>query len=82
MGLIGHIKRFLAVTVNAPGSSHNACLLESTEVFKGILDGKILLNKSINLRDKFGEKPFVIVGDSAFPRHAWLVKGFSEYYEK
>ena len=82
MGLIGHIKRFLAVTVNAPGSSHNVCLLESTEVFKGILDGKILPNKSINLTDKFGEKPFVIVGDSAFPRHAWLVKGFSEYYKK
>ena len=81
MGVIGHNKRFLAATVNAPGSSHDARLFKSTEVFKSILDGKILPNKFINLRDKFGEKQFVTVGDSAFPRHAWLVKGFSEYYE-
>ena len=78
MGLIGHNKRFLAATVNAPGSTHDACLLKSTEVFKGILDGKVLPKKSINLGDKFGEIPLVTVGDSAFPRYAWLVKGFSD----
>ena len=81
MGVIGHNKQFLAATVNARGSSHDARLFKSTKVFKSILDGKILPNKSINLGDKFGEEPFVTVGDSAFPRHAWLVKGFSEYYE-
>ena len=59
MGLIGHNKRFLAATVNAPGSTHDARLLKSTEVFKGILDGKVLPNKSINLGDKFGEIPSV-----------------------
>ena len=78
MGLIGHNKRFLAATVNAPGSTHDARLLKSTEVFKGILDGQVLPNKSINLGDKFGEIPLVTVGDSAFPRYAWLVKGFSD----
>ena len=78
MGLIGHNKRFLAATVNAPGSTHDARLVKSTEVFKGILDGKVLPNKSINLGDKFGEIPLVTVGDSAFPRYAWLVKGFSD----
>ena len=42
MSLIGHNKRFRAVTVNDPGSSHDGRLLKSTEVFKGILDGKVL----------------------------------------
>ena len=42
MSLVGHNKRFGAVTVNDPGSSHNGRLLKSTEVFKGILDGKVL----------------------------------------
>ena len=70
MGLIGHNKQFLAATVSAPGFTHDACLLKSTEVFKGILDGKVLPNKSINLGDKFGEIPLMTVGDSAFPRYA------------
>ena len=61
MGLIGHNKRFLAATVNAPGSTHDARLLKSTEVFKDILDGKVLPNKSINLGDKFGEIPLVVI---------------------
>ena len=78
MGLIGHNKRFLAATVDTPGSFNDACLLKSTEVFKSVLDGKVPPNKPINLGDKFGEIPLVTVGDSAFPRYAWLVKGFSD----
>ena len=78
MSLIGHNERFLAATVNAPGSTHDAGLLKSTEVFKSILDGKVLPKKSINLGDKFGEIPLVTAGDSAFPRYAWLVKGFGD----
>ena len=70
MGLIDLYKRFLAATVNAPGSTHDVRLLKSTKVFKGILDGKVLPNKSINLGEKFGEIPLVTVGDSAFPRCA------------
>ena len=78
MGLIGHNKQFLAATVNAPDSTHDARLLKFTEVFKGIFDGKVLPNKSINLGGKFREIPLVTVGDSAFPRYVWLVKGFSD----
>ena len=78
MGLIGHNKWFLAATVNAPGSTQDARLLKSTEVFEGILDGKVFLNKSINLGDKFDEILLVMIGDSAFPRYAWLVKGLSD----
>ena len=78
MGLIGHNKRFLAATVDTPGFFNDACLLKSTEVFKSVLDGKVPPNKPINLGDKFGEIPLVTVGDSAFPRYAWLVKGFRD----
>ena len=48
-------KRFLVATVNAAGTSHDERLLKPTEVFKDILDGKVLLNKSINLGDRFGD---------------------------
>ena len=69
-GLIGHNKRFLLATVSALGSTQDARLLKSTEVFKGSLDGKVLPNKSINLGDKFGEIPLVMVGGSAFLTYA------------
>ena len=57
IGLIGHKKekRFLVATVNAAGTSHDERLLKPTELFKDILDGKVLLNKSINLGDRFGD---------------------------
>ena len=48
-------KRSLVATVNAAGTSHDERLLKPTEVFKDILDGKVLLNKSINLGDRFGD---------------------------
>ena len=42
---------------------------ESTpmNVFKIILDGEVLPNKSIDLDDGLGEIPLVTVGDTAFP---------------
>lgn len=47
-------------------------------VFQGVSKGNIIPNKSINCGEKFGEIPLVTVGDSAFPKYAWLVEGFSE----
>ena len=77
MGLVGYNKRFLDLTVGAPGSTHDARFLRSTGLFKKILRGQGLPNKTINLGDEFGEIPLVTIGDSAFPRFPWLVKGFN-----
>ena len=79
MGLIGHNKRFLHLTTEAPGSIHDARLLRHSTLFQEISRGNIIPNKGINLGDA-GEIPLVTItiGDSAFPRLQWLVKGFKE----
>ena len=77
MGFIGYSKWFLATTFNAPSSTHDARLVRRTEVFQSSISNAFP-EKSINLGEKFGEIPLVTVGDIAFPKYAWLVKGFSE----
>ena len=78
MGLVSYNKRFLNLAVGAPGSTHDARLLRHTNVYKEIMDGKVLPNKVINLGDNYGEIPLVTIGDSAFPRFPWLLKAYRE----
>ena len=78
MGLISYNKRFLSATVNAPGSTHDARLLRHSAAFLGITDGQCIPDKTIHLGEKFGEIPLVTIGDSAFPRHSWLLKCYNE----
>ena len=78
MGLVGCNKRFLNLTCNAPGSTHDSRLLRRSKVFKDILSGKGLPNAFLNLGDGLGEIPLVTVGDTAFPQFAWLVKAFPD----
>ena len=66
------------LTVNAPGSTHDARLLKFSKFSKKTLQGIGLPNKTVSLGEDLGEIPLVTIGDSAFPRHAWLVKGFNE----
>ena len=58
-GLMGYNKRFLALTAGAPGSTHDARFLRSTEVFKDIIAGDAILDKVLNLGDEFGESPLL-----------------------
>ena len=76
MGLVGHNKRFLNLTCNAPGSTHDSRLLRVSKLFADIQDGGGLPQMYVDLGDGFGEIPLVTVGDSAFPQFAWLVKAF------
>ena len=66
------------LTVNAPGSTHDARLLKFSKFSKKTLQGIGLPNKTVSLGEDLGKIPLVTIGDSAFPRHAWLVKGFNE----
>ena len=77
MGLVGYNKRFLFAAVGAPGSTHDARMLKSTRMYHRILNGDVLPNRSMYL-DGSGEIPLVTVGDSAFPRHPWLLKCYNE----
>ena len=77
MEFIGYSKWFLATTFNAPSSTHDARLVRRTDVFQSSISNAFP-EKSINLGQKFGEIPLVTVGECAFPKYAWLVKGFSE----
>ena len=78
MGLVGYNKRFLNLTCNAPGSTHDARLLRLTKLFDDIQSGGGLPHNVLDLGDGFGEVPLVTVGDSAFPQFAWLVKAFPD----
>ena len=77
MALVGYNKRILDLTVGAPGSTHDARFLRNTSLYRKILHGDALPNKTVNLGDDYGEIPLVTIGDSAFPRFPWLVKGFN-----
>ena len=77
MALVGFNKRFLNLTVGAPGSTHDARLLRSIKLFRSILRGEGIPNKAINLGETYGEVPLVTVGDSAFPRFPWLINAFT-----
>ena len=77
LALVGFNKRILYAAVGAPGSTHDARMLRNTEIYQQILNGDIIPNITIQL-DGAGEIPLVTVGDSAFPRHPWLLKGYNE----
>ena len=63
LGLVSYSKRFLWTVVGAP--------------YHEILNGKIISDCKLHLEG--GSKvPLVSVGDSAFPRHPWLLKGYNE----
>ena len=78
MGLVSYNKRFLSLTVNAPGSTRDARLLRHAEVYKKIVEGEYIPERSLDLGGNIGEIPLVTVGDSAFPRYTWLLKCFSD----
>ena len=77
MGLVGHNKRFLYLTTDAPGSSHVARLMRHCSLFCTICNDGGVSNKSLSLGNA-GEIPLITIGDSAFPRLPWLIKAFNE----
>ena len=55
----------------APGSTHDARMPHKSKVYN------VLPVKGLSLGDS-GEIPLGTVGDSAFPKHSWLIKCFNE----
>ena len=77
MGLVGYIKRFLNLTVGAPGSTHGARFLRNTGLFKQILNEQGLPDETVYLGDEYGKISLVTIGDSAFTRFPWLLKNLN-----
>ena len=76
LGLLGYNKRLLYCSVGAPGSTHDSRMLRTTSLYEKIISGNIIPDKGIALED-FGNIPLVTIGDTAFPKHAWLPKCYN-----
>ena len=68
MGLLGYNKRFLNLTVGTPRSTHHARFLTNRDLFKQILNGQDLPDKTFDFGEEYGKIPLLTTGDSAFPR--------------
>ena len=77
MALVGYNKRILDLIVGSPGITHDARFLRNTGLYRKILKDEGQPNKTIDLGKKYGKFPLVTIGDSAFPRFPWFLKGFS-----
>ena len=76
LGLVEYNKRFLCCSVGAPRSTHDSRMLRGTSLYEKTISENIR-DKGITLGD-FGNIPLVTIGDATFPKHAWLLKGYSE----
>ena len=75
--MVGYDKRFLNLTVGAPGSTHYARFLRNTDLFTQILNGQGLPDKTVDLGDEYGKIHLVTIGDLVFPRFPWLLKNLN-----
>ena len=76
MGFVAHNKRFLDLTCNAPGSTHDSRLLKRSKIYQDIQAGLVLPNIHLELDGDLGSIPLVTIGDTAFSQHEWLLKAF------
>ena len=70
-------KRFLNLTVWAPGSAHDARFLRNVHILKQILNGQGLPDKTVDFGYEYGKVPLTTTGDSLFSRFSWLLKNFN-----
>ena len=70
-------KKFLYCAVGAPGSIHDTRMLRNSAIYQKIVIGHAIPDRVIDLGEH-GKIPLVAVGDTAFPKHACLIKVFRE----
>ena len=74
MALVDSRKRFIWAASGFPGNSHDAIILQSTRLYAKMMEGNII--PTLEDRDGSAVKP-MIIGDSAFPFHTWLMKPYA-----
>ena len=77
LGLVSYNNKFLYCEFRAPGSTHNAGILRNFAIYQKIATGHAIPDRVIDL-GQHGKIPLITVGDTAFPKHAWLIKVFHE----
>ena len=77
LGLVSYNKKFLYCAVGAPGSIHDVRMLRNSAIYQKIVIGHAIPDRVIDLGEH-GKIPLVAVGDTAFPKHACLIKVFRE----
>ena len=70
-------KRFLNLTVWAPGSAHDARFLRNVRILKQILNGQGLPDKTVDFGYEYCKVPLINIGESLFSRFSWLLKNFN-----
>ena len=68
-------KRIFLAAIGAPGSTHDAIMLKSTQLYRDILRENVIPNIQLHLQ-RSGEILLCTIGDSVFSRHPWLLKGY------
>ena len=76
LALVGYNKRFLYAAFGAPGSTHDAQMLKSTNLLKNISHNQVIPDGTIYLGET-GEVSLVTVGDSAFLQFPWFIKCYN-----
>ena len=78
LGLVSYNKKFLYCAVGAPGSTCDARMLRNSTVYQIIVTGHAIPDRVIDLGEH-GKIPLVTVGDTAFQKHALLIKVLRKY---
>lgn len=65
MAVVDYNKRFLDLTVGAPGSTHDARFLRHIGLFQKMMGDQGLLSRTVSLYDS-RENPLLTVGDSGW----------------
>ena len=73
LGLVSYNKKFLYCAVGAPRSTHDARMLRNSAIYQKIVAGHAIPDRVIDLGEH-GKIPSVTVRDTAFPKHAWLIR--------
>ena len=72
MALVDAKYRFIWASVGAPGNTHDSTMMQSTELWSQIVEGKIIPNLVQEVNNI--EVPPLILGDGAFPLRTWIMK--------
>ena len=72
MALVDGEYRFIWASVGAPGNMHDLTLLQSTNLWRKIVEGYFIPNVAQKIEDV--EIPPLILGDGAFPLPTFLMK--------
>lgn len=72
MALVDAEYRFIWASVGAPGNTHDSTLLQSTDLWKKIVEGDFIPNVAQKMDNV--EIPPLILGDGAFPLRTFLMK--------